>query len=123
MGLAGGAVLGFEIAACQGKGTAEQTLFRTLYRHIQPGDMVLADALHCTWWTIIMLHQASADIAMPRHRCRQTHFSRSARLGEKDHRIKRQRPQWPKWMDVETHEGLPEYLRGEESRSSMPANG
>jgi hypothetical protein len=111
MGLASGAVLGYEVAACQGKDTGEQTLFRTLYRHIQPGAIVLADALHCTWWAIAMLHASGADIVMPQHARRAADFRRGTRLGKRDHLVEWPRPKKPAWMDVETYAKLPEQLR------------
>jgi hypothetical protein len=101
MGLASGAVLGYEVAAAQGQDTGEQTLFRTLYRHIQPGDIVLADALHCTGWTIAMLHASGADIVMPQHARRAADFRRGTRLGKRDHVVEWPRPKKPAWKEEE----------------------
>lgn len=108
--LATGAVIGHEVAACQGKGTGESTLFRSLYRHLAPGDIVLADALLCTWWTIAALQRAGADLVMPLNGNRTTDFSEGRRLGARDHVVKWPRPQRPKWMNVDVYRALPDEL-------------
>jgi hypothetical protein len=50
--LGSGAVIGHTVVACEGKGTGEQTLLRGLLPLLQPGDILLADALLATWWVI-----------------------------------------------------------------------
>lgn len=110
MSLGSGAVLGYEVAACKGKGTGESTLFRKLYRHLAPRDIVLADALHCTWWTIAALGAAGADILMAQNGNRTTDFARGRRLGPQDHLIDWPRLQRPAWMSVEAYDALPERL-------------
>jgi len=115
IGLASGAVLGYVVAACEGKGTGEQSLFRQLYCFIKPGDIVLADALHTTWWTIAALMNLGADIVMHQHGCRKTDFSTGKRLGKRDHLVEWSRPQRPKWMDEASYRALPEFLRVRET--------
>lgn len=110
IGLASGSVLGYVVAACEGKGTGEQSLFRQLYCFIKPGDIILADALHTTWWTIAALLNLGADIVMHQHGCRKTDFSTGKRLGKRDHLVEWSRPQRPKWMDEASYRALPEFL-------------
>jgi hypothetical protein len=52
IGLASGAVLRYQVAACEGKGTGEQSLLQNLLEHLNTGDILLADALLATWWII-----------------------------------------------------------------------
>jgi len=108
--LATGAVLGHEMAACRGKGTGEATLFRKLYQHIVPGDIVLADALHCSWWTIAALVRAGADVVMPISGNRIADFSQGVRLGRKDHVVQWPRLQRKPWMSLAEYQALPEAL-------------
>lgn len=108
--LATGAVMGYEVAACAGKGTGESTLFRALYRHVAPGDVVLADALHCTWWTIAALSAAGADLIMPISGNRAADFSQGQRLGPRDHVVEWPRLQRPKWMSDADYQALPDQL-------------
>lgn len=49
IGLASGAVLRYQVAACEGKGTGEQSLLANLLPHLNAGDVLLADALLATW--------------------------------------------------------------------------
>ncbi len=52
IGVASGAILGYQVSACEGKGTGEQTLLTNLLEQVHAGDVVLADALLATWWII-----------------------------------------------------------------------
>lgn len=49
IGLASGAVLAYQVAACKGKHTGEQTLLQNMTAHLNAGDVLLADALLATW--------------------------------------------------------------------------
>lgn len=62
IGLASGAVLGYQVAACKGKGTGEQRLLHDLLDHIQTGDLLLADALLATWWIIEGVLSRGGDV-------------------------------------------------------------
>lgn len=52
IGLSSGAILGYQVVACEGKGTGEQSLLRNLLDHLNTDDVLLADALLATWWII-----------------------------------------------------------------------
>lgn len=52
IGLPSGAILGYQVVACEGKGTGEQSLLTNLLSHLDAGDVLLADALLATWWTL-----------------------------------------------------------------------
>jgi len=68
IGLASGAVLGYRVAACKGKGTGEQSLLRDLLdHHIAPGDILLADALLANWWIIERTLAHGGDVVMAQH--------------------------------------------------------
>ena len=64
IGLASGAMLGYQVVACEGKGTGEQTLLGNLLDHLDAGDIVLADALLATWWIIEGATRRRADVVL-----------------------------------------------------------
>lgn len=110
IGLASGAVLGYRVAACEGKGTGEQSLLHNLLDHIAPGDVVLADALLATWWIIEGVRARGGDVVMAQHGRRITDFTRGMPLGKKDHVVEWPRPPRPKSMSVEQYARYPASL-------------
>jgi hypothetical protein len=111
IGLASGAVLGYQVAACEGKGTGEQSLLRDLLDHVVPGDVVLADALLATWWIIEGVLARGGDVVMAQHGRRITDFTRGESLGGLDHVVDWLRPPRPKSMSAEQYARYPERLR------------
>jgi len=111
IGLASGAVLGYQIVACEGKGTGEQSLLRNLLGNIVPEDVVLADALLATWWIIEGVIARGGDVVMAQHGRRITDFTRGEPLGRFDHRVEWQRPPKPASMSAEQYACYPEKLR------------
>jgi len=109
--LASGAVLGHAVTACKGKGSGEQTMLSGLLPRLDPGDILLADALLTTWWIIADTLARGADVLMPQHGSRITDFSQGQRLGHKDHLVEWLRPQRPSWMSPEDYQRYPPALR------------
>ena len=62
LSLATGACHDLAIAAYEGKGTGETTLLRALYGALQPGDVVLADALFDNYFLICELRDRGIDL-------------------------------------------------------------
>lgn len=110
IGLASGAVLRYQVAACEGKGTGEQSLLRNLLVHLNAGDVVLADALLATWWVVESASRRGADVVMAQHGRRITDFTRGSQLGKKDHVVQWPRPPKPKTMSVEDYARYPEFI-------------
>ena len=112
IGLASGAVLGYRVAACKGKGTGEQSLLRDLLdHHVTPGDIVLADALLANWWIIERTLAHGGDVVMAQHGSRITDFTRGEPLGSNDHIVCWPRPPRPRLMSTKDYAGYPEQLR------------
>jgi hypothetical protein len=105
--LASGAVIGHAVAACEGKGSGEQTLLRGLLPLLATGDVLLADALLTTWWIIADAQAAGVDVVMPQHARRITDFSTGRSLGHKDHVVTWPRPTRPDWMTLDTWQRYP----------------
>jgi len=111
-GLASGGVLDYAVAAMQGKGSGEQTLLRQLFPALRAGDILLADALHTTWWTLALLQRQGVDAVMPQHGRRSTDFRQGIMLGRHDHLVEWPRPKLrPSWLDEAAYLALPATLR------------
>jgi len=116
LSLGSGAVLGWAMGPCKGKGTGEQTLFRELLDALEAGDVVIADRLYCTYWTLAMLKARGVDVLMRQHARRPHDFRCGTRLGRDDHVVQWQRPQRPAWMDEHSYAAMPEQLAVREVR-------
>jgi len=110
IGLSSGAILGYQVAACKGKGTGEQSLLTNLLDHLNAGDVLLADALLATWWIIEGASRRGADVVMAQHGVRITDFTHGQRLGKNDHLAQWPRPPKPKTMRAEEYARYPEFL-------------
>lgn len=110
IGLTSGAILGYQVAACKGKGTGEQSLLANLLDHLNGGDVLLADALLSTWWIIHGAISRGADVVMPQHGMRITDFTQGKRLGKHDHLVQWARPPKPKAMCAEEYARYPEFI-------------
>ncbi len=108
--LSSGAILGYQVAACKGKGTGEQSLLMNLLVHLNAGDVLLADALLTTWWIIEDAIRRGADVVMSQHGTRITDFTRGQRLGKNDHVVQWPRPPKPKAMSAEDYARYPEFI-------------
>lgn len=108
--LSSGAILGYQVAACEGKGTGEQTLLANLLPHLHANDVLLADALLATWWIIQQASHRGVDVVMAQHGKRITDFTRGRRLGTHDHLVQWPRPPKPKAMSAEDYAGYPAFI-------------
>jgi hypothetical protein len=116
IGVASGAVLHYQIAACEGKGTGEQSLLQNLLPHLDAGDVLLADALLATWWIVEAASRRGADVVMAQHGRRITDFTGGRSLGKKDHVVRWPRPPKPKAMRAEDYARYPEFITMRELR-------
>lgn len=110
IGLSSGAMLGYQVAACKGHGTGEQSLLMNLLDHLNAFDVLLADALLATWWIIQGARSRGADVVMPQHGVRITDFTHGQRLGKNDHLVQWPRPPKPKTMSAEEYASYPEFI-------------
>ena len=110
IGLSSGAMLCYQVAACKGKGTGEQSLLANMLDHLNDGDVLLADALLATWWIIHGAKSRGADVVMAQHGVRITDFGHGQKLGKNDHQVQWPRPPKPKAMSAEEYAGYPEFI-------------
>jgi hypothetical protein len=84
----------------------ERNLCRRLWRHLRPGDTLLADSGFCCWFTFALLQRKGVRVVMRNH-SRRLPDPRAVRLGEHDRLERWAKPQRPKWLDRATYEDLP----------------
>ncbi|MGZ3304161.1 MAG: IS4 family transposase, partial [Isosphaeraceae bacterium] len=115
--LAVGTVLEAALGPYQGKQTGEQALLRQALDHFQPGDIVLADRFHCSYWTIAALQARGVDVVLRLHQARVADFRRGRRLGREDHVVTWTKPAHvPDWMSRAEYEAMPAQLTVRELR-------
>jgi hypothetical protein len=115
--LSTGAVLEAAIGAHASKGQSEDDLFRSLHGTLRAGDVLLADALYCSYFQIAALQAAGVDVLFEQHGSRITDFRRGQPLGKRDHLVRWRKPtNRPEWMSLEQYRGFPEQILVREAR-------
>ena len=108
--LATGGAIDIAMAPYAGKGSGEQALARKLLGAFAEGDVMLADALYCSYWLIAALQKAGVDAVLQQNGMRITDFRRGERLGARDHIVRWHKPACPTWMTQKEYETFPEEL-------------
>jgi hypothetical protein len=117
LSLAVGTVLEAALGPYQGKQTSELALLRMVIAQFQPGDIVLADRLFCSYWVIAALQARGVDVVMRLHQARKADFRRGRRLGPEDHIVIWPKPhQVPDWMSQAEYDAMPAQLTIREIR-------
>jgi len=108
LSLATGACHDLAIAPYKGKGTGEKTLFRRMYDTLNPGDVVLADALFDDYFITCELCNRSVDlVARAKSERVKTRIAESRPDGDL---IVWQRPNKPRGMTGEQYRTYPKQL-------------
>lgn len=108
--LSTGALLAAELGTHAGKGQGELGLLRRVEGAFERGDVVLADALYCSYFLLAELQALGVDAVLAQHGSRHTDFRRGERLGVRDHRVDWVKPARPPWMSVEQYAQVPSTL-------------
>jgi hypothetical protein len=100
------------IAAAKGSFRShERNLCRRLWRHLQPGDTVVADSGFCCWFTFALLSRRGIRVVMRNHGLRKAdpHALKLA----KDDRLEcwKKPPVKPAWLDQATYDALPDRMQ------------
>jgi len=106
--LASGCVLDYALGALSGKGSGEQALLREVSSSLASNDLLLADALHSTWWTLQMLSALGVDAVMPNDGKRRVDFKQGRPLGQADHVVWWPKPQRAAWITVQQYQQMPQ---------------
>jgi len=110
--LGSGALLNAATAPCEGKGSDEQTLLRSMLDTLEPGDILLGDSFYPTYFLLCELKRRGVDGLFEQYgaRKRSTDFRTGERLGVRDHLIVWSKPKRPDWMSQEEYDQVPETL-------------
>lgn len=108
--LATGAVVDFDFAAHEGKGTGEGTLLRGMLGTLNAGDILVADRYHPSFVTIAALLRRGVDMVSVSHQARNVDFSAGIQLGENDHIVEWKKPGYDKRQTREEYAALPETI-------------
>lgn len=106
MSLSTAMVTGMAMGPYRGKRTGETALLRELFDRLKPGDVVLADRYHCSYFMVALLMAANVDFVVRLHHRRKSSFCRG-----RDHVVTWKRPQRPEWMDQEAYDQMPKTLQ------------
>jgi hypothetical protein len=109
LSLATGACHDLAIAPYAGKGTGETTLLRRMYDSLQPGDVVLADALFDNYFVACELRQRGIELVVRIQAERVG--SQTLQSGPEGDIIVWSRPNKPRGMSGEQYRSYPESLR------------
>ena len=108
--LSTGAVVDAAMGPFQGKGRDEHALLRKIQSALCPGNVVLGDALYCSYWLIATLQADGIDGLFEQHGSRITDFRRGRRLVARDHVVSWKKPARPHWMTPEEYAACPDEL-------------
>jgi hypothetical protein len=114
--LATGVVRDLALGPYQGKETGETALFRTLWKGLEAGEIVLGDRLFASFFGIAGLAQRGVDSVFRMHQRRKFDFRRGRCLGFEDHVVTWVKPARPKWMDEDTYAQIGEVMSVRELR-------
>ena len=101
--LGSGALLNAATAPCEGKGSDEQTLLRSMLDTLEPSDILLGDSFYPTYFLLWELQRRGIDGLFEQYgaRKRRTDFSTGEKLGARDHLILYTKPdEKPAWMSL-----------------------
>jgi len=107
-----GAVLDTAIGPCEGKGSGETSLLRSMMGTLQPGDVLLGDAYYASYFLLCELQARGLDGVFEQFGARRSKidFRRGSRLGVRDHLITLSKPQRPERMSKADYAQFPDSL-------------
>mgnify|MGYP001605667295 CR=1 FL=1 len=108
--LSTGAVFDFDFAPHEGKGTGEGNLLRGMLDTLKAGDIIIADRLFPSYFTLAALKQRGIDMVSISHVTRSVDFTAGDQLGENDHIVEWQRPRYRESMPTAELRQLPETI-------------
>ena len=114
--LAVGTVLDAALGTYEGKGTGENSLFRTLHDRLREGDVVLVDRYFSSWFDAVLLQQRGVHIVVHKNKRRRTDFRTGRRLGHDDHVVCWEKPPRSPWLSKQDYAALPAALTLREVR-------
>ncbi len=111
--LGSGALLDAASGPCEGKGSDEQSLLRSMLETLRADDIVLGDAYYATYFLLCELLRRGVDGVFEQYgaRKRSTDFRKGEKLGPRDHLIVLAKPKKPHWMSQSDYDQAPLTLK------------
>ncbi len=111
--LGSGALLDAATGPCEGKGSDEQSLLRSMLGTLQADDILLGDAYYATYFLLCELVRRGVDGVFEQYgaRKRSTDFNKGEKLGPTDHLIVLPKPNKPDWMSQSEYAQAPATLK------------
>jgi len=102
----------FDLAcgAYSGKQTGETALMRELVDGLRPGDTLVADSDHCTYWLIAACRHRDVNIVMKNHHLREDAPDDARRLRTGERLVTWSRPPRPNGMSQQEYTQVPQTL-------------
>ena len=119
--LSSGGVIDVAFGPCEGKGSGEQGLLRTLLHNFNEGDVLLGDAFFPSYFLLWALQMLGVDCLCEQMggRGRSTDFRKGESLGTRDHLIVYSKPRVkPDWLSQSDYDTAPATLQVRELRLS-----
>lgn len=102
--LATGLVIDLAIGPYAGKGTGETALLRQVFGTLKPGDILVADSFHCTYWLIAHCRKHGIELVMKNHHKRDDHPKNATPICNGQRKVTWSRPARPEWMTPEEYQ-------------------
>ncbi|MBV9997953.1 MAG: IS4 family transposase [Verrucomicrobia bacterium] len=99
-------------------------LFRQLWHHLAPGDVLVADRGFCSFGLLATLQQRGVDGLMRLHQARRVNWRRGQRLGKADRQLAWTKPRGcPRTLSAEQFAALPDTLTVRQARVKVTLKG
>jgi Transposase DDE domain. len=111
--LASGCIVDAAMGPYRGKGGSEHGLLRQVVDSFLAGDIVIGDAIYCSYFMLADLKQRGVDAVFEQNgsRRKSTDFRRGKRLGENDHLVIYHKPKLkPDWMSEDAYDQVPDTI-------------
>ena len=118
--LGSGALLNAATGPCEGKGSDEQSLLRSMLDTLKDDDILLGDAFYATYFLLYELVRLGVDGLFEQQgsRKRSTDFRKGEKLGVRDHLIVLNKPKKkPDWMSQDAYDRAPATLKVREFKA------
>ena len=106
-----GTVVDYAIGAHKGKGTGEQSLFRSVNSCVEKNDILLGDRYYPSFFVMAWLNKIGADGIFRGQSQRCYDFRKGEKFGRKDHIVGWKLPRKPSWMSQEEYNTYPDEMR------------
>ena len=117
--LSTGALLDAVMGPCQGKGSGEPALLRSMLDKLQPTEVLLGDSFYASYFLLCELQARGVEGVFEQHGARRTgtDFRCGKRLGRRDHLIELSKPRTkPQWMSQGDYDRAPATITVRELR-------